>query len=195
MPKQVPKVMRLKRDGKDDYIFRNDRQLRDFVSCGAASGVAAAFGAPIGGVLFSLEEGCSFWNQGLTWRVLFSSMSTLLVLNFFISGIIHNPAYASADKNVKCQHNETGGWGRLETGGLIDFGTFDFMKEASWEVSDLAMFILIGAGGGLMGAAWNATQTAITKYVGVGVVVVLVCDSTRQIGERLILVIVVVNPP
>lgn len=53
------------------YLFpkygKNEAKKREILSAAAAAGVSVAFGAPIGGVLFSLEEVC------LTRKLLFTA--------------------------------------------------------------------------------------------------------------------------
>ena len=60
--------------------FRNDRDRRDFVTAGASAGVAAAFRAPVGGLLFGLEELASHWRAQNTWMVFFTNAVVVVTL-------------------------------------------------------------------------------------------------------------------
>lgn len=67
--------------------FRNPKDKRDFVTAGAAVGVATAFSAPIGGLLFTLEEMASFWQQSLGWQIFFACMLAVLTADTLRSGV------------------------------------------------------------------------------------------------------------
>lgn len=49
---------------------------REILSAASAAGVSVAFGAPIGGVLFSLEEVSYYFPYKTLWRSFFCAMST-----------------------------------------------------------------------------------------------------------------------
>ena len=107
------------------------RDKRDFASCGAAAGVAAAFGAPIGGVMFSLEEGCSFWNQLLTWRIV-SLIATIPVrcilkairFTSFVQLFCSSCAAFTLNFFLSLSNGKDFGFLSFGTPGLVDFGTF-----------------------------------------------------------------------
>lgn len=131
----------LNKDMKVFQYFRDDHEKRDFVVGGAAAGVAAAFGAPIGGVLFSLEEAASFWNQSLIWRTYFASIISSFTLNVVLS------AYH--------------GLSSFRYRGLFNLGEFEPLP---FEYYELPIFMLMGVFGGVTGAFWNSVNTRINLF-------------------------------
>lgn len=115
--------------------FKNDRDRRDLITCGAAAGVASAFRAPVGGVLFALEEAASWWRSALLWRTFFSTAAVAIVLRGFI------------------QYCWTGKCGLFGKGGLImyDVSTAD----ASYNGYDVLAVIFLGVIGGMLGSLYN----------------------------------------
>nr|GLL16448.1 chloride channel protein CLC-b [Ipomoea trifida] len=129
--------------GPDDYrikwrwlrYFNNDRDRRDLITCGSSSGVCAAFRAPVGGVLFALEEVATWWRSALLWRTFFSTAVVVVVLRSFME---------------YCKSSDCGLFGR---GGLIMFDVSGV--SVRYHVVDLIPIAVIGVIGGLLGSLYN----------------------------------------
>ncbi|KAF3480478.1 chloride channel protein 3 [Arthroderma uncinatum] len=100
----------------------NDGKRREVLSASAASGVAVAFGAPIGGVLFSLEEVSYYFPPKTLFRTFFCCIAAALSLKFL------NP---------------------YQTGKIV---LFQVRYVSDWEIFELAIFMLLGVLGGAFGA-------------------------------------------
>jgi|AntAceMinimDraft_1070359.scaffolds.fasta_scaffold26884_2 chloride channel 7 len=104
---------------------------REFISAGAAAGLAAAFGAPIGGVLFSLEEASSFWSRKVMWRSFICAAAASIMLAIL---------------------NNRGNAGMVFFGGVRPTTPRDYLHQ-------LPFFVITAAAAGVTGAVFNQAQT------------------------------------
>lgn len=117
--------------------YRNNAsKTREILSACAAAGVAVAFGSPIGGVLFSLEEMSSHFPLKTMWRSYFCALVATAVLAAM------NP---------------------FRTGQLV---MFQVKYDRDWHFFEIVFYIIIGIFGGLYGAfviKWNLRAQSFRK--------------------------------
>lgn len=101
---------------------RNDGKRREVLSAAAAAGVTVAFGAPIGGVLFGLEEVAYFFPAKTLFRTFFCCIIAALSLKFL------NPY------------------------GTHKIVMFQIHYAVDWEYFEIISFIVVGMLGGMLGA-------------------------------------------
>ncbi|EKM80588.1 hypothetical protein AGABI1DRAFT_126647 [Agaricus bisporus var. burnettii JB137-S8] len=97
-------------------------KTREIVTAASAAGVAVAFGSPIGGVLFSIEEMSHTFSIKTMWRSFFCA----LMATFTLSAM--NP---------------------FRTGKLV---LFQVTYERDWHFFEVIFFVILGIFGGLYGA-------------------------------------------
>ncbi|PHH74355.1 hypothetical protein CDD82_4972 [Ophiocordyceps australis] len=117
----------------------NASKTREILSASAAAGVAVAFGSPVGGVLFSLEEMSNHFPLKTMWRSYFCALVATAVLAAM------NP---------------------FRTGQLV---LFQVRYDRDWHFFEIFFYIIIGIFGGLYGALvikWNLrVQTFRKNYL------------------------------
>jgi len=127
--------------------FRNSEDRRNFISAGAAAGIASAFGAPVGGLLFAMEEVSSFWNMKLSWQVFFCSMVSAFTTDLF------NSSFQG--------FTYTGGFGQFKTGQYI---LFQIDSGIDLNILGLIPSMILGVLGGLFGSLFIFMNLKFARF-------------------------------
>lgn len=113
--------------------FATDGERRDLVSIGASCGFAASFGAPIGGLLFILDDVSSYFNRSLLLRMLVAN-----TIGTFCLALQH---------------------GDLSDYSVIDLGTYTTANDNIFftRFKEVPLYIFIGVAGGVLGGVFCAS--------------------------------------
>lgn len=114
---------------------RNEAKRREILSCACAAGVAVAFGAPVGGVLFSFEEVSYYFPSKVMFRTFFCAMIAAAVLRF------------------------------LDPFGTGKIVLFQVSYDRDWQFQEMPFFVLLGIFGGLYGAIFTKLNILWSKKV------------------------------
>lgn len=101
---------------------RSEGKMREIITAASAAGVAVAFGSPIGGVLFSIEEMSHAFSIRTMWRSFFCALMATVTLSAM------NP---------------------FRTGKLV---LFQVTYDRDWHFFEIIFFVVLGIFGGLYGA-------------------------------------------
>jgi chloride channel 3/4/5 len=112
----------------------NGRKMRELLSAACSSGLSVAFGAPIGGVLFSYEEISTYFPRKVLWKAFLCSLTAAMVLK---------------------ELNPTG------TGKLVLFET-NYGTE--YKAVHYLVFVLLGVAGGIFGGLFCKLNFLWSKW-------------------------------
>lgn len=121
---------------KNEHVY-----LRDYVSTGAACGIAAAFRAPIAGALFIVEEAASHFRPEQLAKMFASGVAAMVV-----AGLL-------------CQGTGMTGMFAYDVGSGFVCRTWDWMR-----IVDFLFFAVLGVVCGLAGALFNALNVGAAKF-------------------------------
>lgn len=125
--------------------FRCTEWKRDFAVMGSALGVAAAFIAPMGAVLFAIEEGATVWRQQLTFLSIYGSC-----LTSFLTSVIKGFIFDSHDSPIIPS---------------VLFGSYrDLQPSVIFRLSDFPYILLLGIIGGIVGAGFALLQRYTSRW-------------------------------
>ncbi|EMC99016.1 hypothetical protein BAUCODRAFT_103703 [Baudoinia panamericana UAMH 10762] len=117
-----------------DGINGNEARKRETLSAAAASGISVAFGSPIGGVLFSLEQLSYYFPDKTMWASFVCAMVAAVTLQAF------DP---------------------FRTGKLV---LYQVTYHSGWHLFELVPFALIGIIGGLYGAMFIKLNMLVNRW-------------------------------